>query len=128
MRSEQLSRRERQIVDTLHALGEAGAREVAAAMGEPEALDSVRVTLAGLERKGVVRHRPEGRRHVYRPAESAERARRSAWARMTRTFFGGSSSQALLALLDMSRDRLGDDDLDRLAQWVDEQSRARKGR
>ena len=123
-----LSRRERQIIETLHILEEGSAREIAKAMREPEALDSVRVTLGMLEKKGLVRHRVDGRRNVYRPAQSPERARRSAWAQMTRTFFGGSPSDALVALLDMSRERLDDADLDRLAKWVDAQPRRRKPR
>ena len=123
-----LSRRERQIIETLHILEEGSAREIAKAMREPEALDSVRVTLGMLEKKGLVRHRVDGRRNVYRPAQSPERARRKAWAQMTRTFFGGSPSDALVALLDMSRERLDDADLDRLAKWVDAQPRRRKPR
>ena len=128
MSTERLSRRERQIVDALYTLGEGGAREIAEAMGEPRALDTVRVTLGVLEKKGLVRHRVEGRRNVYAPVESPTRARRTAWTRFTRTFFGGSSSRALLALLDMSGDRLDDRALDELSRWVARQSRERRAR
>ena len=128
MIAEQLSRRERQIMETLYALGEGGAREVAAAMREPEAYHIVRVTLTVLERKGHVRHRVEGRRNVYTPVQSAEKAQRSALTRITRTFFGGSSSRAVIALLDLSRDRLKESDLDELAAWVQAQSRSRKSK
>jgi predicted transcriptional regulator len=123
--SDPLSRRERQIMDVLFALGEGSAREIADAMREPEALDSVRVTLGTLEKKGLARHRVEGRRNVYQPVQSADEARVTAWSRLTRTFFGGSPSRALLALLDMSGERLADQDLDRLAAWVEEQNRRR---
>lgn len=123
-----LSRRERQILDTLFALGEGGAREIAGAMGEPEALDSVRVTLGLLERKGVLRHRTEGRRHIYVPTQSPDGARRSAWKEMTRTFFGGSASRALLALVDMSGDQLAPKDLEALAALVSEKARSTPSR
>jgi BlaI family transcriptional regulator, penicillinase repressor len=123
-----LSRRERQIVEVLYARGEAAARDVALALREPDAVDTIRVTLAVLERKGLVRHRVDGRRNVYRPAQSPEQARRNAWTRMTRTFFGGSSSRAILSLLDMSGDRLNDEELDTLAAWVDQKSRERKSK
>ena len=126
MSTDPLSRRERQIVDALYALGEGSARDIVEALREPEALDTVRVTLGVLEKKGLVKHRVDGRRNVYRPAQSAEQARRGAWAKMTRTFFGGSQSQALLTLLDMSSDRLDDTDLDRLSEWVEQQTRKRK--
>ena len=65
-----LSRRERQIVDALYTMGEGGAREIADAIREPEAYDTVRVTLAVLEKKGLVRYRVDGRRHVYAPTQS----------------------------------------------------------
>jgi BlaI family transcriptional regulator, penicillinase repressor len=128
MSVDRLSRRERQIVDALYTLGEGSARDLADAMREPEALDSIRVTLGLLEKKGLVRHRVDGRRHVYRPAQSTERARRSAMSRLTRTFFGGRPSEAVLALLDMSRDRLDDADLDKLAEWVDDQAKRRRAK
>jgi BlaI family transcriptional regulator, penicillinase repressor len=125
-RTDPLSRRERQIVDALYAIGEGGAREIAAAMREPQALDSVRVTLGVLERKGRVRHRVEGRRHIYAPVQPPEQARRSAWARLTRTFFGGSPGRALITFLDLSGDRLDDAELDELSRWVADQTRRRK--
>ena len=115
-------------MDVLYAHGEAAAREVAFALREPEAVDTIRVTLAVLEKKGLVRHRVDGRRNVYRPAQSPEQARRNAWSKMTRTFFGGSSSRAILSLLDMSGDRMNDDELDTLAAWVDQKSRERKSK
>ena len=68
----QLSRRERQIMDVLYRLGEAGAAEVVDHLSDRPAYNSVRVTLGILERKGVVRHRREGNRYVY----SANGARR----------------------------------------------------
>lgn len=126
MSAERLSRRERQIVDALYAMGEGSAREIADAMREPESLDSIRVTLRVLEQKGHVRHRAEGKRHVYAPVQSPEQARRQAWTRLTRTFFGGSASRALLTFLDLSGDRLDDRDLDELSAWVSRQSRRRK--
>jgi BlaI family transcriptional regulator, penicillinase repressor len=123
---ENLSKRERQIMDTLYALGDGGAREIAEAQREPEALDTIRVTLSVLERKGLLRHRTEGRRHLYSPIQPKGEASRSAWRRLTRTFFGGSPGKALLTVLDISGDRLADEDLDRLSRWVAEQTKKRK--
>lgn len=125
---ESLSRRERQIMDALYALGEGGAREIADALREPESYDSIRVTLGVLERKGLVRFRVDGRRHIYAPSQPRGEASRSAWRRLLRTFFGGSPGRALITLLDMSGDRLADDEFEQLSQWVAEQSRRRQGR
>jgi BlaI family transcriptional regulator, penicillinase repressor len=121
-----LSRRERQILEALYARGEASAREIADTLREPEALDSIRVTLGVLEKKGVVKHRIDGKRFVYKPASTTEQARRSAWSRMTTTFFAGSPSKAILGMIDLSGDRLSDDDFQRLSEWVAQQARARR--
>jgi BlaI family transcriptional regulator, penicillinase repressor len=126
MDSDSLSRRERELVDILYARGEASAREIADALADPEALDSIRVTLGILEKKGIVRHRVDGRRNVYRPCRPTDHARKTAWTRMTRTFFGGSASKALLTLLDMSGDRLDDEEFARLSAWVEARARTRK--
>ena len=123
-----LSKRERQIVDALYALGEGGAREITDTLREPEAFDTVRVTLGVLEKKGYVRHRTEGRRHIYEPAQPKDQASRSAWRRLTKTFFGGSPGRALIAFLDESRDRLDEKELDELSRWVATQSKKRKPR
>ena len=126
--SEELTKRERQIVETLYTLGEGSARDVAAAIDEPEAYDTVRVTLGLLERRGLLRRRLDGKRHIYTPAVARATASKSAWRRLTRTFFGGSPGRALISFLDASGDRIADDELDELARWVNEQSRKRKRR
>ena len=123
-----LTKRERQIVETLYAIGEGSARDVAQAIREPDAYDTVRVTLGLLERRGLVRHRVDGKRHVYSPVIARGEASKSAWRRLTRTFFGGSPGRALISFLDMSGDRIGDDELDELSRWVSEESRKRKRR
>jgi BlaI family penicillinase repressor len=125
--TETLCKRERQIVDALYAMGEGGAREITDALREPEAFDTVRVTLGVLEKKGLVRHRTEGRRHIYQPAQPRDQASRSAWKRLTRTFFGGSPGRALITFLDESRDRLDESELDELQRWVSAQSKRRRG-
>jgi BlaI family penicillinase repressor len=114
-----LSRLERTIVDTLYQLGEGSVNDVTRAMpGEPSQ-DSVRVTLGILRRKGIVTHRSDGPRYVYRPVIPAERARRSAAGHLTRTFFKGEPSRAILALLDMSTDELTADELEEIAQRIE---------
>jgi BlaI family transcriptional regulator, penicillinase repressor len=124
----ELSKRERQIIDALYALGEGGAREITNALREPQAFDTVRVTLGVLEKKGFVRHRTDGRRHIYQPAQPKDQASRSAWRRLTRTFFGGSPGRALIAFLGEAQDKLDDEELDELQRWVASQSKRRKTR
>lgn len=120
-----LSRRERQIMDAVYALREAGATEIVDRIGEPSAHDSVRVTLNNLEKKGLLEHRQEGNRNIYFPVIPREEAQRSAMQHLTRTFFGGSPSKALLAFLDVSGDRLSEQDLNEITRWIDERSDSR---
>ena len=114
-----LSRRERQIVDILYAQGRATAAEVQAALPDPPSYSAVRAMLRILEDKGHVRHEQDGPRYVYLATLGRDRARRSALQHLVRTFFDGSATQAAAALLDMSDDRLSDEELDRLARLVD---------
>ncbi|HEY8256797.1 MAG TPA: BlaI/MecI/CopY family transcriptional regulator [Gemmatimonadales bacterium] len=115
----ELSRRERQIMDVLYRLGEAGAAEIVAHLPERPPYNSVRVTLGILERKGVVSHRRDGTRYVYAPTVSAEKVRDSALRHLVRTFFKGSSSKAILTLLDSPSTQLSQEELNQLAAWVE---------
>lgn len=121
-----LSRRERQIMDILYRLGEAGAAEVVEHLADRPPYNSVRVTLAILERKGMVRHRREGARYVYQPTMSPERARESALRHVVRTFFRGSPTKAALTLLDSPSTRLSAEELNQLAAWVEAAKRGRR--
>ncbi|HVF59337.1 MAG TPA: BlaI/MecI/CopY family transcriptional regulator [Thermoanaerobaculia bacterium] len=122
---QELSRRERQIMDLLFELGDAPAEEVRRRLPEPPSSSAVRVMLARLEKKGFVRHREEGQRFLYAPAVSKSRERRSALSRLVRTFFDGSTSQALTALLDVAED-LSDEELARLTAVIHEVDAKRK--
>jgi len=118
-----LSRRERQIMDVLHAKGQASAADVLAALPAPPGYSAVRTLLRILEEKGHVRHRRQGARYVYVPRTSPELARRSALKRVVSTFFQGSVTQAMAALLETPDTELSDAELSRLQQLI---TKARK--
>jgi predicted transcriptional regulator len=115
-----LSRRERQIMDVVYRLGRASATEVLAGVPDPPSYSAIRAHLRVLEDKGHLRHEVVGTKYVYAPTLSRARARRSAMRRLVDTFFEGSPRQAMAALLDVSREDLSAEDLDRLARLVDE--------
>jgi predicted transcriptional regulator len=114
-----LSRRERQIVDALYKLGRASAAEVRAELPDPPSYSAVRALLRILEDKGHVRHEQDGPRYVYAPTVGRDSAKRSAMRHIVNTFFDGSASQAMSALLDSSS-RLSDSELDRLERLIDD--------
>jgi predicted transcriptional regulator len=115
-----LSRRERQIVDILYSQGRATAAEVQAALPDPPSYSAVRAMLRILEEKGHVRHEQDGPRYVYLPTMGRDRAKRNALRHVLQTFFDGSAEQAISALLDESDTRLSDRELDRLARLIDQ--------
>lgn len=113
-----LSRRERQIMDVVYRHGRATAADVLAELPEPPTYSAVRAMLRLLEEKGHVRHEQDGPRYVYLPTVTRDRARRSALRHVVRTFFDGSTEDAVAALLETDK-RLGDDELDRLSALID---------
>ena len=119
-----LSRRERQILDILYQRGQATAADVQNALPEPPSYSAVRALLRILEDKGHVRHEQDGPRYVYVPTVARENAKRSALRHVLRTFFDGSAEQAISALLDESSTKLSPAELDRLARLIEEARRS----
>ena len=121
-----LSRRERQIMDIVYREGRAAASDVLERMPDPPSYSAVRAMLRVLEQKGVLEHELEGLRYVYRPTLPKQSARKSALRNVVHTFFEGSIEKAVATLLDLSREDLRDEELERLSALI-EQAR-REGR
>ena len=115
-----LSRRERQIMDFLYQRGRAGVSEVMAGIPDPPSYSAVRAMLRTLEEKGHVRHVEDGRAYIYEPIVQKDAARAGALSHLLKTFFDGSTSQAMSALLDVSSSRLDEAELDRLKKLIDQ--------
>ena len=118
-----LSRRERQIMDVVYRLGDATVADVREEMPDPPSYSSVRALLRVLEEKGHVSHRQDGPRYVYRATTPREEASSSALERVLRTFFDGAPDEAMAALLDLSREELGPEELDRMERMIQEARR-----
>ena len=118
-----LSRRERQILDVLYARGRATAAEVREGLPDPPSYSAVRTLLRIIEEKGHVRHEADGARYVYMPTVSHGSAQRSAMRHVLDTFFKGSATQAIAALLDEGAGKLSERDFDRLAALIAEARR-----
>jgi BlaI family transcriptional regulator, penicillinase repressor len=115
-----LSRRERQIMEVLYRDRQATASEVLAALPDPPGYSAVRAMLRVLENKGHVRHVADGTKYVYLPTLARDRAGRPALASVLETFFDGSTEKAVAALLDLSRQDLSEQELDRMAQLIEQ--------
>jgi BlaI family transcriptional regulator, penicillinase repressor len=113
-----LSRRERQIMDVLYAMGAATVGEVLERIPDPPSYSAVRATMRTLEDKGHILHQQDGPRYVYKPTVERESARTAALKHLVRTFFNGSAEQAAAALLGMQESRVDSDALARLTEQV----------
>lgn len=116
--AESLSRRERQIMDLLHRLGEASAADIEAALPDPPSYSAVRAHLRILEEKGHVQHRQEQTRYVYAPTVRTDKARKGALRHLVETFFGGSSALAAAALLDARNSKFTAEEIARLEELI----------
>lgn len=113
-----LGRREQQLVDTVVKLGEASVSDVLNHLADPPSYSAVRAMLGLLVEKKVLRFRRDGKRYLYRPAAGREKSQKKAISRVVETFFGGSPSDALAALLDSSGSELTSDEYNRMIEMI----------
>jgi len=116
--ADDLARRERQIMDVIHQLGEATVGEVLDKLSDPPSYSSVRTMIRLLESKGLLVHRQDGKRYVYKAIQSREAASKSALRKLMDVFFAGSATDAVAAILDVSSESLEPGDLDRMAKLI----------
>jgi predicted transcriptional regulator len=122
---EKLSRREREIMDVLIALGDrASADQIREKLSDPPSYSAVRAMLAKLEAKGAIRHRAEGLRYVYYPTTSRATAQKKALGQLVRVFFRGSPVETAAALL--KQEAWSDDELDALRAEIDRVKKERR--
>ena len=119
----QLSRRERQIMDAVFALGEATVNQVALAIPSPPTVMAVRRMMHILEEKGHLRRREKGREMIYAPRQAKEKAGRRAFERVLETFFGGSLEEALASHFHSRKDQVSADERARLIKLIEQAQR-----
>jgi predicted transcriptional regulator len=119
-RHDRLTRRERQIMDVVYRLGRATVSEVQEALPDPPGYSAVRALLRILEEKGHLRHEQDGPRYAFLPTVPRDKVRRVALRQLVRTFFEGSTAQAVAALLDAPDVKLSAEELDRLSHLIDQ--------
>ena len=118
MSHQNLSRRERQIMDVIYARGEASVVEVAEGLADPPGVTAVRTMVTILEEKGHLTHTKRGREFIFQPTVPRKRAGRSAMRRVLQTFFDDSLESAVANLLSDPTARISDDELKRLAALI----------
>ncbi|WP_035357387.1 BlaI/MecI/CopY family transcriptional regulator [Edaphobacter aggregans] len=123
--TEHLTRREREIMNALFALGNrASAEEIRTRLTNPPSYSSVRVMLARLETKGHLKHQQDGLRYIYSATISPAVAKRTALQQYLQTFFGGSQRHMLTALV--REGSWSAEDLETLRAEIDRAQKERK--
>ena len=113
-----LSRRERQVMDILHRRAEATVAEIMAELPDPPTYSAVRSVLRILGEKDLIRYKEDGPRYIYYPSQDTETTRDDVLAHVVRTYFAGSSEQAVTALLRMSDIDMKDGEIERLRETI----------
>ena len=116
----QLSRRERQIMDVVYRLGKSSVTDVLERLPDPPSYSAVRALMRILEEKGHLSHEQDGPRYVYLPTVPRDAAQASALSHLVRTFFGGSAEAAVAALLDLPEHGMSEGELTRLSRLIDD--------
>lgn len=121
--SPDLSRRERQIMESLYRLGHASAAQIREGMEQPPSYTAIRTLLGILHEKGHVRFEFDGTRYVYEPVVPKSDMGRIAIDGVIDTFFDGSIERVVATLLDREESQVTQEQLDRLAALIDQARR-----
>lgn len=118
-----LSRRERQIMDIVYRFGKVTSDQVLKHLPDPPTIHAVRRFMKILEEKGYLKHKWDGPKHVYSPTFDRKQAGEVAIEHLKRTFFNGSAAQAMTALFKHSESELSEEDLEAFSHLI---NKARK--
>ena len=118
-----LSKREREIMDILYRLETASAEDIRREMDDELSNATVRTLLRILADKKQVGFRQEGAKYLYFPAMSPREASQSALMRMVDTFFSGSPTRAVAAMLSMTKNEISIQELDELSALIEKAKR-----
>jgi len=114
-----LTEAELRIMNVLWGKGSGTVQQVLDSISQKPALayNSVLTTIRVLERKGYLKHRKDGRAHVYTTLVGQKEATRSEIRHLVSRFFKNSHEQLVLNLLEDQG--IGTEEIDRLRQMLD---------
>jgi predicted transcriptional regulator len=118
-RAEDLSRRERQIMDAIYRLEKPSAWEVRDAIPRPPSYTAVRTILTILEEKGFVTIESDGTRYIYSPVVPREEMAKTVIQNVVDTFFGGSVELVVSTILSSKESQISPEELEGLAKIVE---------
>jgi BlaI family penicillinase repressor len=114
-----LSKREQQIMELVYQRERLTATEATELLPGSPSNSTVRTLLRILEEKGRLRHVEEDGKYVYLPVRPRQAAARTALQGVVETFFKGSVSDVVAALLTDEAGKISDEELVRLQEMID---------
>ncbi len=114
----ELTRRERQIMEVIYRYGKASAVDVVNDLpGKPNNA-TIRTLLGVMEEKGFLRHETVKGRFIYYPTIPLHQARRTALNQVLETFFKGSEANAVISILKKSDANLSEEDAEMILELI----------
>jgi predicted transcriptional regulator len=120
----ELTRRERQIMDIVYRNGSASAVDVMNELPDRPNNATVRTMLNVLEEKGYLCHERRKGRYIYHPTIPLRSARKTVLDNVLETFFKGSEAAAVISILKKKEAALSDEDRRMILDLIEE---SRKG-
>ena len=115
-----LSRRERQIMDILFSLESATVNDIQSRLPDPPSHTAVRTFLKILQDKGHITRTKSGREFIYKPKHAKSSAGLAALRNVLSTFYSGSLEDALSAHLTDKQTQLSESELKNLNKLIRE--------
>jgi predicted transcriptional regulator len=115
-----LSKRERQVMEIIYNRKKASAREVMKDLPNPPSYSAVRSILYILRNKELLGCRREGKTNIYYPTISPKKAMNAAVHALLVTHFDNSIEKAVTAILQAEDRNISYEELERLSNLIDE--------
>jgi predicted transcriptional regulator len=112
-------------MDVVYERERATAAEIQSALPDPPSYSAIRATLRILEDKGHLRHEEENQRYFYLPVVPKKHASVPALRHLIDTFFEGRPERVVATLLDPAAPKVSTEELDRMAQMIEQARRER---
>ena len=126
MHLEKLSRREREIMESLYRLKRASCSEIRDDIKSPPSYSAVRAMVTKLKDKGYLEFKQVGKKYVYSPVVPKSRVKNAALKKTVKNFFEGSVSGAIVALLNGAGGELEPEQLKEVEELLAQRKRELK--
>lgn len=113
-----LSRRERQIMDLFFQNGALSANQITDLLPDNPSNATVRTLLRILEDKGHLTHEKQGRQFIYQTVKQHENISRNVFKDMLKTFFKGSLTDAVATFINDPETEMTEEELSELEALV----------